>query len=136
MTVTLYRWTLDRYHAAIEAGLLDDQPVELLQGNIVVMPPAREPHACYSSAGADYLRQVLGSRASIRETKPVTLPNQSEPIPDLANCPTTVTTVYQSSSLSRRHFLAGGIFGYDVSKRFEREKAGVCGSRNWRVLGC
>ncbi|NET39682.1 MAG: Uma2 family endonuclease [Cyanothece sp. SIO1E1] len=85
MTVTLYKWTLDRYHAAIDAGLLDDQQVELLRGDIVVMTPEREPHACYSSDGAEYLRRLLGERASVRETKPVTLPNNSEPMPDLAS---------------------------------------------------
>ena len=84
MTVTLYKWTLDRYHAAIDAGLFDEQPVELLQGDIVIMPPEGEAHACYSSDGADYLRRLLGERASIRETKPVTLPDNSEPIPDVA----------------------------------------------------
>ena len=84
MTVTLYKWTLDRYHAAIDAGLFDDQSVELLQGNLVVMAPEREPHACYSSDGAEYLRQLLGNRAAVREGKPVTLPNLSEPMPDLA----------------------------------------------------
>jgi Uma2 family endonuclease len=84
MTVTLYKWTLDRYHAAIDAGLLDDQPVELLKGDIVVMTPEREPHACYSSDGAEYLRRLLGDRASVRETKPVTLPDHSEPLPDVA----------------------------------------------------
>ncbi len=84
MTVTLYKWTLDRYHAAIDAGLFDDQPVELLKGDIVLMAPEREPHACYSSDAADYLRGLLGDRASVRETKPVTLPDDSEPVPDLA----------------------------------------------------
>ncbi len=84
MTVTLYKWTLDRYHAAIDAGLFDNQPVELLQGDIVIMTPEREPHACYSSDGAEYLRRLLGDRASIRETKPVTLPDDSEPVPDIA----------------------------------------------------
>jgi Uma2 family endonuclease len=84
MTVTLYKWTLDRYHAAIEAGVFEDQSVELLQGDIVVMPPEREPHACYSSEGAEYLRQALGNRAAIREGKPITLPNNSEPVPDIA----------------------------------------------------
>ena len=84
MVVTLYKWTIDRYHAALASGLFDDQPVELLQGDIVVMAPEREPHACYSSDGAEYLRQLLGNRASIRETKPVTLPDNSEPIPDIA----------------------------------------------------
>lgn len=84
MVVTLYKWTLDRYHAAIASGIFDDQPVELLQGDIVVMAPEREPHACYSSDGADYLRQLLGNRTAVRETKPVTLPDNSEPIPDIA----------------------------------------------------
>jgi Uma2 family endonuclease len=84
MTVTLYKWTLDRYHDAINAGLFDEQSVELLQGDIVVMVPEREPHACYSSDGAEYLRRLLGERAAVRETKPITLPDNSEPIPDLA----------------------------------------------------
>lgn len=83
MTITLYKWTLDRYHAAIDAGLFDDQPVELLQGDIVVMAPEREPHACYSSDGAEYLRRLLGDRVAVRETKPVILPDNSEPVPDI-----------------------------------------------------
>ncbi|MEO1147277.1 MAG: Uma2 family endonuclease [Cyanobacteria bacterium J06638_22] len=84
MTVTLYKWTLDRYHAAIEAGVFEDQAVELLRGDIVVMAPEREPHACYSSEGAEYFRSLLGDRAAIRETKPITLPDNSEPVPDVA----------------------------------------------------
>lgn len=84
MTVTLYKWTLDRYHAAIDAGVFADQAVELLRGDIVVMSPEREPHACYSSEGAEYFRQLLGDRAAIRETKPITLPDDSEPVPDVA----------------------------------------------------
>ena len=84
MAVALYKWTLDRYHSAIDAGVFEDQAVELLQGDIVVIAPEREPHACYSSMGADYLRQLLGQRAAVRETKPITLPNDSEPIPDVA----------------------------------------------------
>ncbi|MBE9099142.1 Uma2 family endonuclease [Vacuolonema iberomarrocanum] len=84
MTVTLYKWTLDRYHAAIEAGVFEDQAVELLRGDIVVMAPEREPHACYSSEGAEYFRSLLGDRAAIRETKPITLPDDSEPVPDIA----------------------------------------------------
>ncbi|MGF1515729.1 MAG: Uma2 family endonuclease [Elainellaceae cyanobacterium] len=84
MTLTRYKWTCDRYHTAIAAGLFDDQPVELLKGDIVLMAPEREAHACHSSDSAEYLRQLLGSRASVREGKPVTLPNDSEPIPDIA----------------------------------------------------
>ncbi|MEO1207953.1 MAG: Uma2 family endonuclease [Cyanobacteria bacterium J06638_20] len=84
MTLALYHWTVDRYHTALDAGVFDNQAVELLRGNLVVMAPEREPHACYSSTGAEYLRQCLGDRAAVRETKPITLPNDSEPIPDIA----------------------------------------------------
>jgi Uma2 family endonuclease len=71
MTVALFKWTVDRYHAAIDAGLFEDQAVELLRGDIIVMAPEREPHACYSSVGAEYLRLALGERASVREGKPI-----------------------------------------------------------------
>jgi Uma2 family endonuclease len=85
MALTGVTWTLDDYHRIVEAGVLDGRPVELLNGEIVVMPPEGTPHAAYSQEGADYLRAVLGSRAKIREAKPITLPNSnSEPEPDIA----------------------------------------------------
>jgi Uma2 family endonuclease len=84
MTVITYKWTIDRYHQAIEAGIFDDQPIELLRGELIVMPPEREPHAYYNTEAADYLRTLLGERAKIRDAKPITLPNDSEPAPDIA----------------------------------------------------
>lgn len=84
MSVALYKWTIDRYHQAIDAGLFDDQAIELLRGDLVVMSPEREPHAYYNSEVGDYLRVLLSSRAKIREAHPISLPNNSEPIPDLA----------------------------------------------------
>ncbi|MBE9169636.1 Uma2 family endonuclease [Pleurocapsales cyanobacterium LEGE 06147] len=84
MTVTTYKWTIERYHRAIEAGIFDDQPIELLRGDLIVMPPEREPHAYYNTEAADYLRILLGERAKIRDAKPITLPNNSEPAPDVA----------------------------------------------------
>jgi len=66
MTVTTYKWKIERYHQAIDAGLFDDQPVELLRGDIVVMPPEREPHAYYNSEVGDYLRTLLGNLTKIR----------------------------------------------------------------------
>jgi Uma2 family endonuclease len=44
MTVTTYKWTIKRYHQAIEAGIFDDWSIELLRGDLIVMPPEREPH--------------------------------------------------------------------------------------------
>lgn len=84
MTVTSYKWTVDRYHQAIDAGVFDAQSVELLRGDLIVMPPERELHAYYNSEVGDYLRGLLGGRAKVREAHPITLADDSEPIPDLA----------------------------------------------------
>jgi Uma2 family endonuclease len=84
MTLTTYKWSLNRYHQAIDSGIFDDQSVELLQGEIVIMTPEREPHAYYNTETADYLRNLLGEQAKIRDAKPITLPNNSEPEPDIA----------------------------------------------------
>ncbi|HEY9643366.1 MAG TPA: Uma2 family endonuclease, partial [Coleofasciculaceae cyanobacterium] len=85
MTVTTAKWSVEDYHRMIEAGLLDDRPVELLNGEIIEMTPEREPHANSSSEAGDYLRDLLGSRAKVREGHPITIPSSnSEPEPDLA----------------------------------------------------
>jgi Uma2 family endonuclease len=84
MTTTAYKWSIDRYHQIIAAGILEDRSVELLQGEIIVMSPEGESHAYYNTEVADYLRELLGNRAKIRDAKPITLPNDSEPAPDIA----------------------------------------------------
>lgn len=83
-TVKPYRWTIDRYHKAVEAGIFDGQPLELLEGELIEMSPEGIPHAGLSSDSADYLRELLGSQVKVREAKPITLPNDSEPEPDIA----------------------------------------------------
>jgi Uma2 family endonuclease len=84
MTVTTAKWTIDEYHRMIAAGILDDRRMELLKGEIVEMPPEGEPHAYFSSEAGEYLIQLLGNRATVRPSKPITLPNNSEPEPDIA----------------------------------------------------
>jgi Uma2 family endonuclease len=84
MKITTAKWTVDDYHRMVEAGILDDRPVELLNGEIIEMSPEGTPHASLSSKGADYLRDLLGKRVKVREGKPITLLDQSEPEPDIA----------------------------------------------------
>jgi Uma2 family endonuclease len=79
-----YRWTVDHYHRAINAGVFEGQPIELLNGALIEMSPEGIPHAGLSSDAADYLRSQLGSLVKVREAKPITLPNDSEPEPDIA----------------------------------------------------
>jgi Uma2 family endonuclease len=85
MTVATYRWTIDQYHQAVNAGVFDDQHVELINGELVEMPPEGEIHSGRSNGIATYLRFLLGNRALIRVGNPITLPDvASEPEPDLA----------------------------------------------------
>lgn len=85
MATTTAKWTIENYHQMIAAGILADRRVELLNGEIVEMAPEGTPHAAYSQEAGDYLRSILGSRAKIREAKPITLlSTNSEPEPDIA----------------------------------------------------
>lgn len=84
MTISLAKWTLEDYHRIVETGLLDDRPVELLNGEIVEMSPEGVPHAYFSTEAGEYLTRLLGDRALVRPAKPITLPNDSEPEPDIA----------------------------------------------------
>ncbi len=85
MTVTTAKWTLFDYHRMIDVGILEGRHVELLNGEIIEMPPEGPEHAQQSTDTADYLKQLLGNRAVVRDAKPITLPESaSEPEPDLA----------------------------------------------------
>ncbi|MBW4419549.1 MAG: Uma2 family endonuclease [Myxacorys californica WJT36-NPBG1] len=84
MTTITAKWTLDEYHRMVDAGILDDRHVELLRGEIVEMPPEGAPHAYCNSEASEYLIRLLGDCATVRQTKPIILPNSSEPEPDLA----------------------------------------------------
>ena len=77
-------WTLEEYHRMIESGVLDNRRVELIRGYIVEMPPEGEPHAYSISESGEYLTETLGSLAKIRYGHPITLPDDSEPEPDIA----------------------------------------------------
>lgn len=85
MTITTAKWTLEQYHQMIEAGILEDCQVELLNGEIIEMPPEGESHAFYNTSTRDYLIRLLGERVEVREGHPITIPaTQSEPEPDIA----------------------------------------------------
>lgn len=84
MTLSTLKWSLEDYHHMIKTGLLDDRPVELLAGEIVQMSPEGEPHAFFSRTAGQYLTRLLGDHALVSPAKPITLPNQSEPEPDIA----------------------------------------------------
>lgn len=93
MTVTLATWTVEEYHELVATGVLRDssgslrsnRAVELLNGQIVEMPPEGPEHAYLGEEAAAYLRRKLGDRARVSEARPITLVEQgSEPEPDIS----------------------------------------------------
>jgi len=53
----------------IAVGLPASRQVELLNGEIVEMPPEGPDHAQQSTDTGDYLRELLGSRAVVPDAK-------------------------------------------------------------------
>jgi Uma2 family endonuclease len=104
MTLTTAKWSLDDYHQMIAAGLLDGRSLELINGEIIQMAPEGVAHSFYCRGTAKYLQLILGERAEISEAHPITLPDDSEPEPDLAIV-RTPDTLYQ-----HRHPLPADIF--------------------------
>ena len=104
MTLITAKWNLHDYHQMIESGLLDDRLLELINGEIIQMVPEGIAHSFYCRSTAKYLRSVLGDRAEISEAHPITIPNDSEPEPDIAILKTP-DTLYQN-----RHPLPTDVF--------------------------
>ena len=80
---TIVKWSVNDYHQMIAAEILGDRRVELLEGEIIEMPPEGPLHRKITDSLAEYLREKLRNRAKIYEAHPITLPT-SEPEPDLA----------------------------------------------------
>jgi Uma2 family endonuclease len=68
----------------VEVGILrPDEPVELLEGRLVLVSPQGPPHASIVAALADRLRAAYGAGHAVREEKPIEL-TDSLPEPDVA----------------------------------------------------
>ena len=79
------RWTREEYNRLIELGVLhEDEPVELLDGRLVVREPQRTPHAVATQLVEEALRVAFGTGWSVRVQLPLALDADSEPEPDVA----------------------------------------------------
>ncbi|MBN3909532.1 MAG: Uma2 family endonuclease [Nostoc sp. NMS1] len=83
--VTPKRFTIDEYHRLIELEFLKESDrIELIRGELIQMVAKGTPHTVCGSILCRQLDRLLGDRAVIRGQDPITLPNQSEPEPDVA----------------------------------------------------
>ncbi len=78
-------FTVDEYCAMADAGILcEDERVELLDGEIIVMPPIGEPHEDSTDILNSDLSHLLRGRARVRVQNSVRLDDYGLPQPDIA----------------------------------------------------
>jgi Uma2 family endonuclease len=79
------RWTRQEYDRLIEFGVLqEDDPIELIEGRLVVAEPQRDPHARAVELVAETLRRAFGRGWRVRVQLPLALGHDSAPEPDVS----------------------------------------------------
>jgi Uma2 family endonuclease len=84
MALVTAKWSLAEYHRMIAAEVLVDRRVELINGEIIEMSPEGPGHSYHCRESVKYLRTVLAGLAEVSEAHPITIPDNSEPEPDVA----------------------------------------------------
>lgn len=83
-TIRTRRWSRREYDRLVELGVLDeDEPIELLDGRLVVKEPQYTPHATAILLAEAALRRVFGRGWLVRPQLPIALDRASEPEPDV-----------------------------------------------------
>ncbi|MHB8577665.1 MAG: Uma2 family endonuclease [Dehalococcoidia bacterium] len=78
-------FSVDEYYRMAEAGILnDDERVELIEGEIIQMPPIGSGHSGDVNRGNARFTGPLAGRAVVSIQNPVRLSSHSELVPDLA----------------------------------------------------
>ena len=84
-TPTRRRFTVEEFYAMDQAGIFHpEERVELLDGEILIMPPIGPPHADGTDQFDDFFKFSLRGRARVRVQGPVQLDDLNLPVPDIA----------------------------------------------------
>lgn len=80
----LYRWTRRQYDRLIDHGLLDeDEPIELLDGLLVLKEPQASPHRTAILLVAKAVERAFGDGWFVQTQSPIVIGPRSEPEPDV-----------------------------------------------------
>jgi Uma2 family endonuclease len=78
------RWTRHEYERLIDHGFLDeDDPIELLDGLLLVKEPQHSPHRTAVLLVAKALERAFGEGWFVQTQSPIILDDRSEPEPDV-----------------------------------------------------
>ncbi len=84
MSTIAPRLTVDEYERLVGAGVLDEVPVELIDGYLVQKTGKSAAHVWATATILEILAGLLKSGWSWRKEDPVRIPNFDEPEPDVA----------------------------------------------------
>jgi Uma2 family endonuclease len=115
-----HRYTVEDYYRMAEVGILaPDARVELLEGEVIEMPPIGAPHAAVVTDLQTLLIGAVGGDAIVRVQNPVRLGLHDEPQPDIA------LVKPPASKYRHRHPAAPDVLllieVVDTSLRYDRE---------------
>jgi Uma2 family endonuclease len=80
----LHRWTRHEYDRLIEHGFFDeDDPIELLDGLLLIKEPQSSPHRTAVGLVAKALERAFGEGWFVQTQSPIGLDDRSEPEPDV-----------------------------------------------------
>lgn len=80
-----HRFTVEDYYRMAEVGILaPDARVELIDGEVIEMPPIAAPHASMVNRVHALLAETVQGHALVRGQSPLRLDRHNEPEPDLA----------------------------------------------------
>jgi len=82
------RWTRKEYDRLIDLGILrEDEPIELIGGQLIVSEPKTSLHATAVRLTADALRRAFGEGWLVCTQDPIAPDDESEPEPDVIVIP-------------------------------------------------
>jgi Uma2 family endonuclease len=80
----LYRMTVDQYDRLVATGVLDGEPIELIDGLLVRKMGKKPPHVISCEATRNVLLPLIPPGWRLAIEAPVRIPDYDEPEPDLA----------------------------------------------------
>lgn len=77
-------WTLAEYYQLAEEGWFEGQRVQLIEGEIIQMPPQGHLHCQSLMLVSRWLQKTLGTTSLLRTQMPLNTADDTDPEPDLA----------------------------------------------------
>lgn len=121
------RWTRAEYDRLVEIGVFEDEPLELIGGELIVAEPKSPYHSAGVGIADDVIRTSLPSGWTVRTQSPVSLDDESEPEPDVVVVPGQPRD-YRHEHPARPVLL---VEVADSSLDFDRRRKGSLYARAW-----